>query len=220
MDRGEPGIRSRSAGRGWRSGQQDAVDRRRAGARLRGLRSATHSRLTEPSRRRKLGRRRCQDHDHAPLLDRPSDQRRGDVRHEPSLSPRGRGANVFLTTHKTRGALSTWVDDWLNEWLARRQRVFGPKIFACGTSQCLETRPISGAGGSTGCSIFRVRFECGRPTLRVFRDTFRAATAAARRGYSGRKTGSPRSLKSAVVSSGFKIHCDLEFNIRINVASH
>ncbi len=42
------------------------------------------------------------------------------------------GANVFLRMHKTKGALFTWVDDWLYERLLVRARKLGPRIFASG----------------------------------------------------------------------------------------
>ncbi len=82
------------------------------------------------------------------------------------------GANVFLRMHKTRGALFTWVDDWLYDRLRARERKFGAKIFACGLSERLETatdlwrRRINRAFGLAGA------FECGTPTPHIFRHTF------------------------------------------------
>ena len=85
--------------------------------------------------------------------------------------PKG-GANIFLRMHKTNGALFTWIDDWLYERLLERERRLGPRIFALGVSQRLDTvtdlwrrkinRVFEGAGP----------FECGRPTPHVFRHTF------------------------------------------------
>lgn len=82
------------------------------------------------------------------------------------------GANVFLRMHKTKGPLFTWVDDWLYERLLARERKYGTKIFACGTSERLETatdtwrRKINRAFDLAG------KFECGTPTPHVFRHTF------------------------------------------------
>lgn len=82
------------------------------------------------------------------------------------------GANIFLRMHKTKGALFTWVDDWLYERLLGRERKFGPKIFACGASTRLETmtdlwrRRINRVFDLVGS------FECGRPTPHIFRHTF------------------------------------------------
>jgi integrase len=82
------------------------------------------------------------------------------------------GANIFLRMHKTKGPLFTWVDDWLYERLLARERKFGPRIFACGQSQRLETatdtwrRKINRAFDLAG------PFECGAPTPHIFRHTF------------------------------------------------
>lgn len=82
------------------------------------------------------------------------------------------GANIFLRMHKTKGPLFTWVDTWLYERLLDRERKFGPKIFAWGVSERLETatdlwrRRINRAFDLTGT------FECGTPTPHIFRHTF------------------------------------------------
>jgi integrase len=82
------------------------------------------------------------------------------------------GANIFLRMHKTKGPLFTWVDDWLYERLLLRELKYGPKIFACGISQRLETatdtwrRKINRAFDLAG------PFECGTPTPHIFRHTF------------------------------------------------
>jgi len=82
------------------------------------------------------------------------------------------GANVFLRMHKTKGALFTWIDNWLYERLLDRERKHGPKIFACGVSERLETvtdmwrRKINRAFDLAG------EFECGSPTPHIFRHTF------------------------------------------------
>lgn len=82
------------------------------------------------------------------------------------------GANVFLRIHKTKGALFTWIDDWLYERLRSREKKFGTKIFACGLSERLETvtdmwrRKINRAFDLAG------KFECGTPTPHIFRHTF------------------------------------------------
>lgn len=82
------------------------------------------------------------------------------------------GANVFLRMHKTKGALFTWVDDWLYERLLARERKLGPKIFASGRSERLDTvtdlwrRKINQVFGHSG------PFECMRPTPHIFRHTF------------------------------------------------
>jgi integrase len=74
--------------------------------------------------------------------------------------------------HKTKGPLSTWVDNWLYERLLARERKHGTKIFACGASERLETatdgwrRKINRAFDLAGA------FECGTPTPHVFRHTF------------------------------------------------
>jgi integrase len=49
------------------------------------------------------------------------------------------GANVSLRMHKTKGALFSWIDDWLYERLLARKQDYGTKIFACGVSERLET---------------------------------------------------------------------------------
>jgi integrase len=82
------------------------------------------------------------------------------------------GANIFLRTHKTKGPLFTWVDDWLYERLLTRERQYGATIFNIGSSQRLETitdgwrRKINRVFDLAG------RFECGRPTPHIFRHTF------------------------------------------------
>lgn len=84
----------------------------------------------------------------------------------------GGGANIFLRMHKTKGALFTWVDDWLYERLLVRERKFGAKIFAVGGSERLETvtdlwrRRINRVFALAGI------FECGTPTPHIFRHTF------------------------------------------------
>jgi integrase len=88
-----------------------------------------------------------------------------------SPHPEG-GANIFLRMHKTKGALFTWVDDWLYDRLLERQKAFGPKIFATGTSERLDTktdlwrRRIGKAFDLAG------PYECGKPTPHIFRHTF------------------------------------------------
>jgi integrase len=82
------------------------------------------------------------------------------------------GANIFLRMHKTKGPLSTWVDDWLYERLLARERKYGPKLFAVGTSRRLEIttnlwrRKINRVFALSG------PFECGSPTPHIFRHTF------------------------------------------------
>ena len=77
------------------------------------------------------------------------------------------GANVFLRMHKTKGALFTWVADWLYERLRARERVLGPKIFALGRSDRLDTatdlwrRKIHRVFSESG------PFECSRPTPHI-----------------------------------------------------
>jgi integrase len=82
------------------------------------------------------------------------------------------GANIFLRMHKTKGALFTWVDDWLYERLLDREREFGTKIFFCGKSERLET--VTDLWRRRINKVFAVAgsFECGRPTPHVFRHTF------------------------------------------------
>ncbi len=84
----------------------------------------------------------------------------------------GGGANVFLRMHKTKGALFTWVDDWLYERLLVRERRLGPKIFAFGNSVRVETvtdlwRRKINAAFDLACP-----FECINPTPHIFRHTF------------------------------------------------
>ena len=82
------------------------------------------------------------------------------------------GANVFLRMHKTKGAVFTWVADWLYERLRGRERILGPKIFALGRSERLDTatdlwrRKIHRVFSESG------PFECSRPTPHIFRHTF------------------------------------------------
>jgi integrase len=82
------------------------------------------------------------------------------------------GANIFLRMHKTKGPLFTWVDDWLYERLLARERKFGPKIFALGRSERLET--VTDLWRRRISRVFDLAepFECGTPTPHVFRHTF------------------------------------------------
>lgn len=88
-----------------------------------------------------------------------------------SRNPDG-GANVFLRMHKTKGALFTWIDDWLYERLEARERKLGPKIFACGTSERLETMTDLWRRRINRVFDLAGSFECGRPTPHIFRHTF------------------------------------------------
>jgi site-specific recombinase XerD len=82
------------------------------------------------------------------------------------------GANVFLRMHKTKGALFTWVDDWLYERLLARERKHGSKIFACGASERLETITDMWRRKINRVFDLASRFECGTPTPHIFRHTF------------------------------------------------
>lgn len=86
-------------------------------------------------------------------------------------NPEG-GANIFLRMHKTQGALSTWVDDWLYERLLARQRVFGPGIFVCGDSKRIETMTDLWRRRIKRVFDLAGEFQCGRPTPHVLRHTF------------------------------------------------
>jgi integrase len=78
----------------------------------------------------------------------------------------------YAGTCKTKGALFTWVDDWLHERLLARERKYGSRIFICGKSRRLDTitegwrRKINRAFDLAG------PFECGIPTPHIFRHTF------------------------------------------------
>ena len=62
------------------------------------------------------------------------------------------GANVFLRTHKTKGALFTWADDWLYERLLARvndfetlrrefsELIVEPPAWPRGSARCRERR--------------------------------------------------------------------------------
>jgi integrase/recombinase XerD len=88
-----------------------------------------------------------------------------------SQHPAG-GANVFLRMHKTQGALFTWVDDWLYERLQARESRFGAKIFACGSSERLDTMTDLWRRRINRVFDLAGSFECGRPTPHIFRHTF------------------------------------------------
>jgi integrase len=81
------------------------------------------------------------------------------------------GANIFLRMHKTKGPLFTWVDDWLYERLLAREQRFGPKIFALGRSERLET--VTDLWRRRINRVFDLAgpFECGTPTPHVLRHT-------------------------------------------------
>lgn len=82
------------------------------------------------------------------------------------------GANIFLRMHKTKGPLFTWVDDWLYERLRTRERKYGPKIFACGLSERLETATDTWRRKINRVFDLAGNFECGTPTPHIFRHTF------------------------------------------------
>jgi integrase len=82
------------------------------------------------------------------------------------------GANIFLRMHKTKGPLFTWVDDWLYERLLGRERKHGPKIYACGLSQRLETATDTWRRKINRALDLAGTFECGTPTPHIFRHTF------------------------------------------------
>lgn len=82
------------------------------------------------------------------------------------------GANIFLRMHKTKGPLFTWIDTWLYERLLDRERQVGPKIFACGLSERLETATDLWRRRINRVFDLAGRFECGTPTPHIFRHTF------------------------------------------------
>ncbi|HUA83943.1 MAG TPA: site-specific integrase [Bryobacteraceae bacterium] len=82
------------------------------------------------------------------------------------------GANIFLRMHKTKGPLFTWIDTWLYERLLDRERQVGPKLFACGLSERLETATDLWRRRINRVFDLAGRFECGTPTPHIFRHTF------------------------------------------------
>jgi integrase len=82
------------------------------------------------------------------------------------------GGNIFLRTHKTKGALFTWVANWLHERLLARERKYGARIFICGKSRRLDT--ITEGWRRKINRVFDLAgpFECGVPTPHIFRHTF------------------------------------------------
>lgn len=88
-----------------------------------------------------------------------------------SKHPQG-GANIFLRMHKTKGALFTWVDDWLYERLLDRERRQGSKIFSYGASERVETVTDIWRRKINRVFDLTAPFECGTPTPHVFRHTF------------------------------------------------
>ena len=96
--------------------------------------------------------------------------------------PRG-GANIFLHMHKTRGALSTWVDDWLYERLLAREHCLARASSPAAPRTGSTPSRICGGAGSIASLTRRGRSSAAGPrrTSSATRSCACSSSAACRR---------------------------------------